>query len=305
MIDMSYGRAALAVVAATIMFATPSDAVAQPGALAYRIQFPLGTEERTSANDPLTWRVYTEPHEFQFKVSFTNESSEPVLIAQSRLRDVFAVGVDRGSEIAVRVEWLVSAADPVRIDPGKLASWTVTVSRADGQAFTAGLYSITRRFQDFRDAVSTIDGKAWGGRVPDGTGELAVIVKPGNTPAERALHHMLVAQAADAAGDFDAALESYERAAVEDPSDGQASLGMADMYLLHARYREALSLYQDLAARPGFARDRIAPFLAQAYVGAGDLASAVSVLQALGLSADEVSTALENMRRRVAENPPR
>jgi hypothetical protein len=302
---MASRKTALAVVATFLTIAAVADTAAQPGTLAYRVQFPLGTEERTTANDPPTWRVYTEPLEFHFKLSFTNESSVPILIAQSRLRDVLAFGVDRGGEIAVRVEWLTSSADPVRIDPGKLVSWTVVVSRADGQPFTAGLHQITRGFQNVRDVVSTVDGKPWEGRVPDGAGELAILVKPGNTPAERALHHMLVAREADVAGDFDAALASYQRAAVEDPSDGQATLGMADMYLLHARYREALALYQDIWTRPGFARDRIAPFLAQAYVGAGDLASAVSVLQALGLSVDEVSTTIENMRRRVADNPPR
>jgi hypothetical protein len=80
---------------------------------------------------------------------------------------------------------------------------------------------------------------------------------------------------------------------------------MADTYLHLARYREALSVLTDVAGRPGWSIEAIAGSLGQAYVGVGDVASAATLLQSVGLSEEETATAIREMRQYVADNPPR
>ena len=313
-------RRATGIVWAALFAAATVAAQREPGAVRSGVQLLLGVEE---SNSPPAWRIYEEPREFRLRVSLTNQSGGPIRIDQRRLRDAFVLRVSRESrpetfeEVAVRVEWLdrVSSGDSlpepvnpdvaVQIDPATPMAWTIVVSRVDGQLFSTGRYQIERGFENVRDAFRMANGAAWSGRVPDGTAQWWIRVKPGESAAERAIPDLLAAAEAARLNDFETAIDLYTRAAATDPVNSTALLGRTDAYLHVGRYREALSLLEGIAGRPGWSMEAIAGSLTQAYVGVGNLAGAVKVLQSMGLADEEIAVAIKEMRQYVADNPPR
>ena len=295
--------------AAAVLVPTAVFAQQDPGAVTFAVQFFLGAEDSSS---PPGWRIYAEPRELRFRISLSNDSNTPIRIDQRLLRDAFVFRVtherrpDMVEDVPVRVDWLERGPDAsVQLEPRALAMWTIVVSRADAQPFSAGLYQIQRGFENMRAAVRTTDGAAWSGRVPDGMGQWAIRVQPAESAAERAIPDLLMAADASRLGEFETALDFYRRAAAEDPVNSTATLGLADTYLHLARYREALSVLEGVAGRPGWSLEAIGGALTQAYVGVGDVATAVKVLQSIGLTQEEIAEAIKDMRQYVAENPPK
>ena len=140
-------------------------------------------------------RSFVELDAVRYEVALSNDSTVAFEIDQARLRQVFTVRVGTNGEIPVTVRWLdpvgdvtrvpVSRSTPesVRIEPGKSASWTMVIQRADGLKFTWGDYRVMLTMANLRPVVSTPGGGTWGGRVADrGLWLRVVSVKAPETP---------------------------------------------------------------------------------------------------------------------------
>jgi tetratricopeptide (TPR) repeat protein len=307
-------RLAAALIAVAVLAAGESILLGQQAPLSWRIQVVVAESEPWSN----TRRLYQEPDVLELRLLLTNDSVTELRIDQPQLRNTFGLRVDRDGELPVTVEWrdrvvvtdeVPEYVDPsvaVALQPRRMLAWTIVVRRQDGGRFTAGLDQITAGFLNLRDAVRTRDGSRWAGRVlSEGFWPFALRVQPGVTPAERARYHVLVGAEAQRLRQFEMALLSYQRAAEIDPTDGVATVRMADMFLRLARYKEAIPLYEAASTRGSSEARALASFLAQAYVGVGDDTNAVRVLRAAGRSEEQVSTELDNMRQHAAENPSR
>lgn len=179
-----------------LVLATTSPVAAQPlpPQLFPRIQMPgvVGTEA------PDGWyveRSFVELDAVRYEVALSNDSTVAFEIDQARLRQVFTVRVGINGEIPVTVRWLdpvgdfthvpVSRSTPesVQIEPGKSATWTMVIQRADGLKFTWGDYRVMLTMANLRPVVSTPGGGTWGGRVADrGLWLRVVSVKAPETP---------------------------------------------------------------------------------------------------------------------------
>jgi hypothetical protein len=158
---------------------SPTDAGAQPlpPQLFPRIQLP-GTVGTTLPDGWYQERSSVELDALRYQVALSNESTVAFVVDQARLREVFTVRVNNG-EIPVTVRWLdpvgaftnvpVSRSTPesVQIEPGKSATWTMVVQRADGLTFARGDYRVMMVMANLRPVVSSPGGGTWGGRVAD------------------------------------------------------------------------------------------------------------------------------------------
>ena len=218
--------------------------------------------------------------ELVIKLRFTNESQFPLWISQSKVREAVTVAVFGNAPVP----------------PGAFVAWTVTLKRHDNATFTAGDYRLAVRLENTRAALRTTDGAVWRGRVgEDGTREFVVRVELPASVHEQAVAHQLQAAAKVARTDFLGALDDYSRAAEADPADLSSILGMAQMYRILGRYREALPLFAKLLEqRPH--DSRMAFWLALAHAGVGEERKAIEVLRTAGIAENDIPERMQEIR---------
>jgi tetratricopeptide (TPR) repeat protein len=286
-----------------------------PGLLSLAVEVPasrllLGRPE--TAGQPVIWRSYVERDELRLNLRFTNESEGLLWLTQAKLRQAVTVRVYRNGPMPVAVRWsdetsfyderlpVVVAAEQVSLAPQTFVLWTVALKRQDGQTFGPGDYRIAVDLRDFRAVVRDRDGVVWNGRVPEnGTREFVVRVELPTSKQEQALRYILDADEKAGHDQYAAALEDYSRAADVNPEDLSGLYGMAHMYRLLSRYREAIVLYEKIRNSTPGANERLPFFLALAYVGASENARAIDVLRTDGVPESEIPIRMQELRARV------
>jgi len=299
----------------------PRESLAQEDAeSALSVDFRVADSEQLPA-PPVRWRLYGEPRQLRLKVSVTNRytSRVPVLVETDSVKSTFGLIVERQTEIPVTLQWLdgtltvneePTALPPgsswVRLEPSQQLAWTIVADRADGQLFESGQYYLTVGFAGVRSAVRNVDGTPWQGRMPESVGQWSLFVAPPTSTIERVRMHEIAADAAKARGDTAQALSEYTQVLELDPTNVNAQLMIGHLHFMAGRYRDAIAWWERVAApNPrGGAQVQQAISLAGAYVGAGQDARAIEVLEAAGLSVDQIATELERWRRAAIERPP-
>jgi hypothetical protein len=275
------------------------------------VSWDIAVEDAEYLGSPArTYRAYSETEQLQLRLSVMNLSEAAVTIDQSLLPTMLEVRLgETGRETPVTVEWLPEVHQrgdvvpqvhigPVYLGPQTGAGWRVVVRRQDGEKFVAGEYVITFWMHQLRSAVRTTDDRGWMGRVFDGPGKVALVVQPPTTPADRAKMHNMRARDAAMRREFLDALNAYSLASAAEPSNGEAIVGAANVYMILGRYREAIARVEEIM--PRVSRDGLSPTrltLARAYMAIRDEANALRVLRGSGLSEEKIASKLSELRQ--------
>jgi hypothetical protein len=318
-------RLLLAVAAAVAAFETAAAQPADPGLLAERIA--VADSDEYAAAPPrslrgvtaplLAYRLYDAPAALEFVFEATNDSPNPIVVDQRRLRDgISLVFSDDARQLPVIVQWVnevlefgldnptaTSEGLPIGIQAREMAQWRFTVSRADGQPFEFGNYIVKLRV-DVKDAVRGADGGEWRGRhTAQGEGHIVISIQPPISTAERVSRQALIASRAHRLHDINAELAAWTRAAAEDPGNRSLDSKIALLYLVMGRYPEAARAWEAIAARVGY-RSEVADSLATAYLGIGDEARARQVLRQSGKDEASLTASVGELRKRLHGRVP-
>ena len=136
-------------------------------------------------------RSFVELDALRYEVALSNDSTVGFVVDQRKWRDVFTVRLRADADIPVTVRWLdpvgdfttvpvsLSTPEHVELGPGRKATWTMVIQRADGKKFTWGDYQVILTMANLRPVVSSPGGGTWGGRVSEqGLWLRVVSVKP-------------------------------------------------------------------------------------------------------------------------------
>lgn len=177
----------------------------------------------------------------------------------------------------------------------------------EGRPFTPGRYRFEIEVRDIPSAIVTATGGPlaatalpyfWYG-VWRGDVELVLTVP--STPAEVATMYIQRGGVAFERRQFEEAVASYRRAVDAAPTDaGTALMLLGGTYLVMQRYSDAVPVLQQL---PILGPGRLEALLAEAYVGAGNDAEAMNLLQRGGRSQPEVVAEIERLRETVRRRP--
>jgi tetratricopeptide (TPR) repeat protein len=156
---------------------------------------------------------------------------------------------------------------------------------------------LTVRFEipDLMRAIRKQDETPWVGRVPTRPGLLSLVIAPSSGPAETAARYRLEARQAMFKKEYIKSIEAYSRAVAADPSDRQAESGLAGALLAAGRYRAAVAIYEKRwpSMSPASAEY---PLVVMAYLGMGDVETARSLLQRMGVTSDRVNEKVAEYR---------
>ena len=284
-----------------------------------RLSFGIGDSDELPAPPVRARRLYGEPSQLRFRFSVTNRytSNVPFLLDTDGIRQTVGLILERETEIPIALQWLdgtitvneepvalPQGSSWVRLEPRQQVGWTIVAERADGRAFEGGQYYLTVGYAGVRSAVRNVDGTPWQGRVSDGVGQFSLFVGPPTSTTERVRMHEIAASAAKARGDTVQALSEYTQLLEIDPANVNAHLSIGHLHFQAGRYRDAITWWERAALNLRGGRQQHSIRLAGAYVGAGQNARAIEVLEAAGLSNERIATELDRWRRAAVERPP-
>ena len=101
-------------------------------------------------------------------------------------------------------------------------------------------------------------------------------------------------------GQLQEAEEHFRHAADAQAGESGGLYDLGNIYLRRSKYREAIDCFERLMPNASRGTSFVPQLLAEAYVGAGDEARAVHVLDRLGMSAQQIATEVEQYRQNVS-----
>jgi len=277
------------------------------------LRLTLEGADQIAGTLPHAYRLYVTPDSIRISLSLGNQSNEAIVVDQRRVQDLLrlqlAMNGPSTKAVAIAARWLPDIRMPGRwatftnswaaltIEPSKAISWIISLQRIDGSAFDSGAYALTYEVPDLQSAISKTDGRLWVGRYPSRSATVQLVISPPRTPREISAAHQTEARDASLKNDHATAAAAYSRALAADPSDTNALSGLANSLLALKRYKEASPLYQRLLQS---ASGRLTYELAAlAYLGADDERNARRMLQAAGLSDEDVRGTVARLRARI------
>jgi tetratricopeptide (TPR) repeat protein len=276
------------------------------------LNWTVAVHDAELLGDPArSYRAYTEREQLKILLTVSNGSEASALIDQTRIQSAFDVRVSAMDAIPINIEWpevwppesvtsiSTAARQSFLLEAHQGVRWAITLQRQDGQPFVSGRYRIDTAMRSLEAAAQSLNGIRWTERGPT-TMDLALFVVAPTTPRERASMYRVRARDAVARRAFAEALQDYADALAADPTDVQAQLGLATIYVTLRRYREAIPHFEAVLPTLPPGPNWVVMSLAQAYAGVGNEGNAVRVLRASGMTEDAVTSELARLRQLVS-----
>jgi hypothetical protein len=279
----------------TLLVGYPAIAQESTGVLRWSVQV---ADADAILSRSKAFRFYDPPERITLELLLSNESSKPFVITQAGLSDDITFELFGETAIPIISRWSdeplhddgrmpVLPATAVHVQPDSGVLWTVQLSRADGERFAAGSYSV-RVAVNLRN-TQTPEGERWPGRLLATEDAVVVVCQPPSSAAsEQAAAHRQLARKAATERRFDDAVNAYQRAVAADPADRASLIYLADLLLQLGRFKEAIPPLERALAMGHVDRNMVPSLLAFAYVGVGDDNSARRVLSNAGVNSERV-----------------
>jgi predicted Zn-dependent protease len=279
-------RIVLAMVASASLLSARAAQVQLSGGIRWFVR--IADTDVTS--EPRTFRIYGTPADLTTQLTISNESARVILVRPSALLDNVHFAVVAADPIAVTASLQDASAQPVSIDPGKGAAWSIELRRADGQSFDAARYTIR----------VDVTPSAWNARLLFAQTELTVVTGPPIPSTERVAALRQQGRRAMAEHRVGDAIAAYRLAVNGDPSNTVSLIALGDALSAAGRYTDAASVLARAEALVPFGEgSSVASKLAHAFVGANDDASAAAALRRAGIPEQRIAAELARLRRTI------
>jgi hypothetical protein len=289
---------------------TALSATAQPHAESRRISWYVDVYGGHPTEAPRTFRLFDEAEDLVLRLSIMNEFDTPLFVDQQVLRQALGTTLSSaGQTVDVVVEWQpsirldgesfrtpLSGPDKVRVDGERGVRLFLRLRPANGERFAAGTYQIDVAMQPPLAAFYDAEGQPWSGPPIAARTTLTVVMNKPLSTQERVLQAMTEGSfAAFEEGNWAGAAAAYRRAVALAPGNDDAKSMLATSYLRLKRYREAITLLEEILPRRRGPRGE-GGALVLAYMGLGDEVNAARVLQAEGFSSEQAAVRIAEVR---------